>query len=172
MVLHSYMGQLYLRKHLNQIHSVVYSEKASNTANLMSTLNAVSDAQWRVQGMLWVPPAFQFKEEDPPAKDILSARLRAKYWGAQVITYRPCIKLILDLSFRLRAEEAEARNRPMAMTPGELSEATIREVRGLHKTIWEHAKRGIQALIESTQAFHGLGESRPIITNIFGTAHA
>ncbi|GKU11591.1 unnamed protein product, partial [Fusarium langsethiae] len=36
----------------------------------------------------------------------------------------------------------------------------------------ELAKKGIKALIESTRAFHGLGDKRPIITNIFGTAHA
>ncbi|KAH7132792.1 hypothetical protein EDB81DRAFT_950220 [Dactylonectria macrodidyma] len=36
----------------------------------------------------------------------------------------------------------------------------------------ELAKKGLRALIESTRAFHGLGTERPIITNIFGTAHA
>ncbi|KGQ02537.1 hypothetical protein BBAD15_g12250 [Beauveria bassiana D1-5] len=34
------------------------------------------------------------------------------------------------------------------------------------------ARKAINALIESTRAFHGLGEKRPIITNVFGTAHA
>ena len=36
----------------------------------------------------------------------------------------------------------------------------------------EHARKGINALIKSTGAFHGLVEGeRPIITNVFGTAH-
>ncbi|KAF9769018.1 hypothetical protein IL306_013624 [Fusarium sp. DS 682] len=40
-----------------------------------------------------------------------------------------------------------------------------------HQVI-ELAKKGHKALIESTRAFHGLGDKWPIITNIFGTAHA
>jgi hypothetical protein len=33
-----------------------------------------------------------------PASDILGARLRAKYYGAQVITYRPFVINILEMS--------------------------------------------------------------------------
>ncbi|KAI6565963.1 hypothetical protein MCOR04_008880 [Pyricularia oryzae] len=40
------------------------------------------------------------------------------------------------------------------------------------KTVLEIAKRGINALIYSTKAFHSLSERRYIVTNIFGTAQA
>ncbi len=42
----------------------------------------------------------------------------------------------------------------------------------LDPKILDYAKKGIKALIESTRSFHGLGDKRPIITNVFGTAHA
>lgn len=35
-----------------------------------------------------------------------------------------------------------------------------------------YAKNGIQALVNSTRAFHGLGEGRLLVTNPWGTAHA
>lgn len=169
-IIESYQAQLYLRKHLNRIHGVVY--KGDNPkVDLQSTLHEVDDAQRRVESMVWVGPAYKFNEDDKPAEDILSARLRAKYWGAQVITYRPCIKLILDLSFELRHREAGPAGQ-MAQTIEELSDDVKNEVSMLGPEVWLHARKGVRALVESTQAFHGLGKKRPIITNVYGTAHA
>lgn len=170
-LIESYAAQLYLRKHLNQIHKMIYSDNNSSSADLESTLHKLNEAQLRVASMAWVTPGFKFSEDDPPATDILSARLRAKYWGAQVITYRPCIKMILDLSFNLRHEEAGPGS-PIAQTVQEVSSDAVQKVQSLGREVWDHAHKGIHALIESTQAFHGLGSQRPIITNVFGTAHA
>lgn len=169
-IIESYTAQLYLRKHLNNIHSKVYSDNSSNV-DLRSTLRNLNDAQCRVETMQWVGPAYQFDENDKPAKDILSARLRAKYWGAQVITYRPCIKMILDLSFDLRRREAGPAGQ-MAQAIDEVSRDVQHQVSLLGAEVWNHARKGVRALVESTQAFHGLGKKRPIITNVFGTAHA
>lgn len=169
-MIESYTAQLYLRKHLNQIHRKIYSDNTSN-ADLGSTLRNLNDAYLRVEAMKWVGPAYKFNEDDPPANDILAARLRAKYWGAQVITYRPCIKAILDLSFDLRCKEPGPGGR-MAQTHEEVSPNVKRQLGELGQEVWDHARKGIRALVESTQAFHGLGEKRPIITNVFGTAHA
>ncbi|CAI4215250.1 unnamed protein product [Parascedosporium putredinis] len=119
--------------------------------------------------MSWVGPMYRFDEDDPPASDILSARLRAKYWGSQVITYRPCIKQILDLSYRLRSKaNPSLLHVPYSDLPQEIRD----ELHVLPQETWDHAQKGIRSLIESTQAFHGLGDKRPIITNVFGTAHA
>lgn len=171
-IVESYAAQLYLRKHLNQIHKMVYPpDNNSSSSDLESTLHKLNQAQLRVASMAWVTPAYQFSEEDPPATDILNARLRAKYWGAQVITYRPCIKMILDLSFDLRCEEAGP-GVPIAQTLQDVSRETQDKVRSLPHEVWDHAGKGIKALVQSTQAFHGLGPQRPIITNVFGTAHA
>ena len=163
----SYTAQLFLRKHLNRIHSTVYSDKNTPNVDLRGTLSQLNELQTYVTNMVWAG-LYKFDEDDDPARDILSARLRAKYWGAQVITYRPCIKMILDLSFDLRhGEAAAAFEKP--------SQHVKNAVYRLGDEVHTHAQKGIRALIESTQAFYGLdgdGQRRPIITNVFGTAHA
>ncbi|KAG6022969.1 hypothetical protein E4U41_002118 [Claviceps citrina] len=179
-VLDSYPAQLYLRKHLNSIHRMFYAPDKNPTdvdpSELDPKFNSVGSVVDAVSGMTWVAKSFAFKEDDPPAQDLLSARLRAKYWGAQVITYRPFIRQILHWSDKLDRHPTSPNDfalsefrrgvaapviSPSARSPTEISD----EVK-------EYAKRGIKALLESTRAFHNLGPERPIITNVFGTAHA
>ncbi|KAM0360229.1 hypothetical protein ACHAO7_012141 [Fusarium culmorum] len=137
-------------------------------------VGVVSDA---VSGMRWVAPSFAFLEDDPPADDILAARLRAKYWGAQVITYRPFIRQILQFSHSIK-NHASSPNFPSVSSEfrqdvtAPVIHPKARKIGDIDPQVVELAKKGIKALIESTQAFHGLGDKRPIITNIFGTAHA
>lgn len=174
-VLDSYLGQLYLRTHLNSIHRMFYAPedpaKGAQGEIPFKNVDFVSDA---VSGMQWVGPSFAFKEDDPPAADILSARLRAKYWGAQVLTYRPFLRQILQFSFvknhpttgqppssEFRAEVEAPRIDPQA-----------RNVKDLNPHILVLAQKAVKALVESTRAFHGLGDKRPVITSVFGTAHA
>ncbi|EXK79699.1 hypothetical protein FOQG_15724 [Fusarium oxysporum f. sp. raphani 54005] len=175
-ILDSYPGQLYLRTHLNRIHRMFYApeDPAKPCKDKFRNVDLVSDA---VSGMCWVASSFAFREDDPPADDILAARLRAKYWGAQVITYRPFIRQILQFSHSTKnhascpnfpSVSSEFRQdvtapviHPKARTHGDIDPQVV-----------ELAKKGIKALIESTRAFHGLGDKRPIITNVFGTAHA
>lgn len=176
-ILDSYPGQLYLRTHLNSIHRMFYSpddpNKTDKSKDKFKNVGLVSDA---VSGMHWVAPSFAFKEDDPPASDILSARLRAKYWGAQVITYRPFIRQILQFSYTLEHNPTS----PNLNTMSEFREGIIaptidpsaRDPGDIDPQVLDLAKKGIKALVESTRAFHGLDERRPIITNIFGTAHA
>lgn len=154
-VIQSYFAQLYLRKSLNQIHSMLYDPQ-----NPMSEEPepAVIEAIQNSLDMQFVPPQFKFGRDDPPANDILSARLRAKYWGANVITYRPFVKKILLINYN----KSQANNGMGSAAPSEqITPAMI-----------EYAKMGIKALVESTRAFHGLPEKRFIVTNIFGTSHA
>ncbi|EMT72603.1 Activator of stress proteins 1 [Fusarium odoratissimum] len=81
-ILDSYPGQLYLRTHLNSIHRMFYApeDPAKPGKDKFRNVGAVSDA---VSGMHWVAPSFAFGEVDPPADNILAARLRAKLWHAQ-----------------------------------------------------------------------------------------
>lgn len=173
-VLDSYLGQLYLRTHLNSIHRMFYApeDPVKGPADIpFKNVNFVSDA---VSGMEWVGPSFAFKEDDPPAADILSARLRAKYWGAQVLTYRPFLRQILQFSYvknhpatgQLPSSEFRAEVQAPRIDPH------ARNVKDLDPEILSLAQKAIRALIESTRAFHGLGDKRPIITSVFGTAHA
>ncbi|KAM3482439.1 hypothetical protein MY8738_003975 [Beauveria namnaoensis] len=174
-VLDSYLGQLYLRTHLNSIHRMFYApEDPAKGGRLDLPYRSVDIVLDAVSDMKWVGPSFAFKEDDPPAGDILSARLRAKYWGAQVLTFRPFLRQMLQFSFvknhpstgqppssEFRAEVDAPRIDPQA-----------RNVQDLDPRILVLAKKAINALVESTRAFHGLGEKRPIITSVFGTAHA
>ncbi|TQV90156.1 C6 finger domain-containing protein [Cordyceps javanica] len=174
-VLDSYLGQLYLRTHLNCIHRIFYApddpKKGSLAETLFQNVGSISDA---VSGMEWVPPSFAFKEDDPPASDILSARLRAKYWDAQVLTYRSFLGQVLQLSY-VRKHPTTGQP-PLSEFCAEVEAARIdpqaRNVQDLDPHILDLARKAIKALIESTRAFHGLGDERPIITNVFGTAHA
>ncbi|EXK26288.1 hypothetical protein FOMG_17095 [Fusarium oxysporum f. sp. melonis 26406] len=175
-ILDSYPGQLYLRTHLNSIHRMFYApeDPAKPGKDKFRNVGVVSDA---VSGMHWVAPSFAFREDDPPADDILAARLRAKYWGAQVITYRPFIRQILQFSHSIK-NHASSPNFPSVSSEfrQDITAPVIHPKARTHGDIdpqvIELAKKGIKAHIESTRAFHGLGDRRPIITNIFGTAHA
>ncbi|KAH7461780.1 hypothetical protein FOMA001_g18778 [Fusarium oxysporum f. sp. matthiolae] len=175
-ILDSYPGQLYLRTHLNSIHRMFYApeDPAKPGKDKFRNVGVVSDA---VSGMHWVAPSFAFREDDPPADDILAARLRAKYWGAQVITYRPFIRQILQFSHSIK-NHASSPNFPSVSSEfrQDITAPVIHPKARTHGDIdpqvVELAKKGIKALIESTRAFHGLGDKRPIITNVFGTAHA
>jgi len=99
------------------------------------------------------------------ATDILHARLRAKYYGAQVITYRPFILKIMEL------QRSDANNDHG--TPPDKERSSILEP--LDPKIRDCARRGIEALVHSTTAFHNVvdcSKQRLIVTNIWGTAHA
>ncbi|KAK7424360.1 hypothetical protein QQZ08_008618 [Neonectria magnoliae] len=175
-ILDSYPGQLYLRTHLNSIHRMFYAPEDPTKVgkDQFRNVGVVSDA---VSGMHWVAPSFAFREDDAPADEILAARLRAKYWGAQVITYRPFVRQILQFSHSVKNHPSSP-NFPTVSS--EFRQDVIAPVihpktrthNDIDPQVVELAKKGIKALIESTRAFHGLGDKRPIITNVFGTAHA
>jgi hypothetical protein len=98
-----------------------------------------------------IAPNFKWSENDLPAEDILRARLQAKFYGAEVITYRSFVLKIFQHS----------------STPNTVTE--------IEPEIVENAKKCIKALIKSTRAFHGLGDTgskRLLVTNIWGTAMA
>jgi hypothetical protein len=170
-VMGSYHAQLWLRKRLNEIHSTLYNPNfplSHEHGNVIGAIEAMLD------NMTWVPEGFEFSHNDPPAGDILSARLRAKYWGARVITYRPFVRQILQFNF------ARAHPGGLPMPPSglraDISVPSIgpdaQSIEDIPQDVINHAMKGVHALIESTRAFHGLKEKRYIVTNIFGTAHA
>lgn len=112
--------------------------------------------------------------------DILGARLRAKYYGAQVITYRPFVLQVLERSEPPSLESSH--NVTEQISDEYLSEVKapvvkhdIKDIKDIDPKALEYVRLGLQALIKSTTAFHGLGhpgEKRIIVTNVWGTAHA
>ena len=171
-VLQSYLGQLFLRKRLNEIHKTIYdpdnkeiypepNSEFQVNARSMEIVRGLEEALIHER---IIPPAFKFDPGEPPAKEILAARLRAKYWGAQVITYRPFVRMVLESNFDAAISSSPLPETQVVATPRwplEFSDAVV-----------EFAAKGVKALTESTRAFHGLEEPRFIVTNVFGTAHA
>ncbi|KAK6951395.1 hypothetical protein Daesc_007930 [Daldinia eschscholtzii] len=169
-----YIAQLYLRKQLNQVHTLLYDSEKQNKHKNGITLDdpAIEEGIKRIEEMLrnsrnfWVPSSYRWNDNDPPANDILGARLRAKYWGSQVILYRPFLRAILEREPWPYHNQAGS---PDAQHPPEYSEVPP----GVDTRIVKYASLAIYALVESTRAFHGIPSSqRIIITNVFGTAHA
>jgi len=115
-------------------------------------------------------------DKGEPAKDILGARLRAKYYGAQVITYRHFVLKILEHSPTRTSQHGQQ------IADDFLDEIKVPTISKnvttadeIDSMVLQYARNGIKALIFSTKAFHGLGDpakDRLIVTNVWGTAHA
>lgn len=146
-----------------------------------------------------LPDHMNWDDDDPPSSDINVARLRAKYYGARYIIYRPLLHYALhqtvdqdeshfSQAFSQRGLKSEQVSSFSTQTPQASSMTRWSSDMGIsggrdddiHRTVdWEELPEPIQeacticvnAAIRSTQAFHGI-QGRPIITNIFGTAHA
>ncbi|KAI2625016.1 hypothetical protein GGR54DRAFT_546214 [Hypoxylon sp. NC1633] len=173
-IITGYIAQLYLRKQLNQVHSLLYdAEKQTKNKNGITLDDpAIEEGIRRIEEMLrnsrnrWVPASYQWSEKDPPASDILGARLRAKYWGSQVILYRPFLRAILEREPYPYPDHAVSPDHESAMDYDDVTP-------NVDPRIIRYASLAISALVESTRAFHGIPSSqRIIITNVFGTAHA
>ncbi|KAI0012338.1 hypothetical protein F4779DRAFT_626040 [Xylariaceae sp. FL0662B] len=179
-VVTGYIAQLYLRKQLNQVHNLLYDPaKQRHSRNALQD-PVMEEGVKEIEAMLansrdtWVPEGYKWKNDDPPADNILAARLRAKYWGSQVILYRPFLKQILEnmtLPVSLYRDPQPPPNTWAAMGLNVGNAMNIPS--GLDPRTLNYARLAINALIESTRAFHGIDKNqRIIITNVFGTAHA
>ena len=115
--------------------------------------------------------ALSDQERSPPETDILRARLRAKFYGAQVITYRPYVQQILELSSPSTVPDWLAGDTYASEMSSFVDLEAFIGSSKFHKYM-QYAEKGIRALTNSTRAFHGLGNSRLIVTNVWGTAHA
>ncbi|KAI0205850.1 hypothetical protein F4808DRAFT_181387 [Astrocystis sublimbata] len=172
-VLSSYQAQLYLRKKLNEVHNLLYNPETNHRPHYKTIDDELDEIQAALSGarQQWVPGPFQWNDDDPPSKDILAARLRAKYWGSQVIIYRPFLKSILDTDAQNPATYQDDHGLRDSKIP---SGAQGKHTRSHDPHTIHKATLAIRALVESTRAFHGIdtGKQRIIVTNIFGTAHA
>lgn len=110
--------------------------------------------------MINIAPSMAWSETDPPANDVLTARLRAKYYGAEVITYRPFLKMVMNRPSR-SDKGFNSGSHDIALLLEEIS-----------PKIMGYAKLCIRAMENSTKAFYGIEGGRLIVTNVWGTAHA
>lgn len=150
-----YAAQLYLRKQLafvgNPLKSTRYTNREDAITELQETLK---DSRHK-----WVPQSLQWKDGDPPPKDALSARLRAKYWDLQVLLYLPFLNVVLEGGdipldlYRITSLGSLVDN------TNNMSCATQTD-RGI-----SYVKLAIQALIQSTAAYHSL--DRQALANFY-----
>ncbi|KAF3919948.1 hypothetical protein AA313_de0205041 [Arthrobotrys entomopaga] len=184
-----FMAQYHIRKILNQVHSELY--KAVSSANSLKTASLLMQdlEDWRKT----LPPALQWTDSDPPSKDINAARLRAKYYGAKYIINRPFVEHFIH---NRTSNANPSMMNPGAMTSPAISLSSIQSQSSpptsAHTPLGMDNRRGssvtdeirekfldpcrtcLEAAVQSTSAFHGFDAEtdRPILTNIFGTAHA
>ncbi|KFY89772.1 hypothetical protein V498_06293 [Pseudogymnoascus sp. VKM F-4517 (FW-2822)] len=153
-----YNALLWLRKRLNHIHSELYGPGIQDGYSLeqmnhLSKLPFIDSLRESLEGSNAIAPSWTWNPDDPPSQSIFAARLRGKYYGGLVITYRPFLKMILDNEFSARTPEGD---QPDYISP----------------MIMNHARSCIDSLIKSTQAFWNVPGVRPILTNRWGTAYA
>ena len=105
-----YSAQIHLRKVLNRVHTDLYKVESEYSMKcrqrcldlILTTATEQGQTRWssNVQEALsmnldlWrtsLPDIMKWKDNDPPARDINAARMRAKYYGARYIIHRPLL---------------------------------------------------------------------------------
>ncbi|KAJ9649078.1 hypothetical protein H2199_000991 [Coniosporium tulheliwenetii] len=186
-----YSAQIHLRKELNRVHRILYSKKEKSKRSKRGGWANVADPAI-LQDMLeaWretLPPSFQWNDSDPAPEDINAARLRAKYYGAKYIITRPFLyRAVVEMKPRPDLlvnvdQDPQGMQRSGSNNSGTPSSGPPRFEQNLStedaRAVIEASRVCVQAAMKSTVAFDGLKtpdgqKSRPVVTNIFGTAHA
>ncbi|KAJ6117911.1 hypothetical protein N7523_005662 [Penicillium sp. IBT 18751x] len=82
-----YLAQVHLQMILNRVHTDLYRVEKQGQTRLSSNVQealSVNLELWRTS----LPTTMSWTDEEPPAKDINAARLRAKYYEARCIIHR------------------------------------------------------------------------------------
>ena len=198
-----YSAQIHLRKVLNRVHTDLYKtdkqeDQRSVTTVVPSVLSLNLDL-WRMN----LPAAMKWKDTDPPSEDINVARMRAKYYGARYIIYRPLLYQALHLPIYRTDDHSNNNNSNSnsnnnAQTSGSPTPSITTAAAGgdspfvqgqqipmiaygkawngtpyreLPQKLRRACRVCVDSAIASTVSFDGV-RGRPVVTNIFGTAHA
>lgn len=188
-----YFTQVQLRKILNRTHLALYSKGWSS---LLQTLDpqrsrwaggrkknfwaAIRDDLLEEQLQSWrdtVPAWMVWDDADEPSSDINHARMRAKYYGARYIISRPILHFAIHcnpaphfLMKKYGYTESADSDEPESTEPL-ISDDTTKV--SWYKVV-RACKRCVDSAVASTIAFDNIQNenTRLIVTNIFGTAHA
>ncbi|KAL8710852.1 MAG: hypothetical protein Q9220_004655 [cf. Caloplaca sp. 1 TL-2023] len=182
-----YSGQIHIRNMLNDIQSELYPPQDKERAVRGTALRDHFHDRLKAWRDL-LPSGLQWSDSDPPSEDINTARLRAKYYGAQYIIHRPFLRHALDNNMDFQESPpqhsnalAGYQNRSASFSPQSLERKASNmgppgptQKEKIHQAeILQSAKTCVAAAIQSTVAFDNiLKDQRLIVTNIFGTAHA
>lgn len=170
-----YSAQITLRKILNRTHTDLYRVAKKQKHKLpaekkdVHSILSLTLEQWRA----CLPNELRWKDDDPPAEDINVARLRAKYYGARYIIHRPVLYHYLEMF------PPPGKQDPWSSPADSQSNRKTFSV-GANETPFSQmpldnqkaCKTCVESAISSTKAFDGVKGGRPVVTNIFGTAHA
>ncbi|KAB8240229.1 hypothetical protein BDV35DRAFT_402436 [Aspergillus flavus] len=193
-----YSAQIYLRKVLNRVHTELYKVNKQGHTHWSSHIQEILSTNlelWRNS----LPPAMRWKDTDPPSEELNVARMRAKYYGARYIIYRPLLYHALyhygqidfrtplaelsteataktasksqQISSSLNSGHGDTNMARLSSDIGPVSELAGIANRDLPTKLRRACEVCIDSAIRSTVAFDGI-KGRPVVTNIFGTAHA
>ncbi len=174
-----YVAQMFLRKRLNKVHKEMYGDQCldQTVEEVKGMLSGHEEfiEKWRA----FLPAPLQWKDDDPPATDILTARLRAKYYGARYIINRPFLDYALHIMGRVDEPVPESHHSIESVAKDRNGNSRDKAeihlftaIRAMGRTeIWAAVERCVEAAMQSTVAFDNVPE-RLIVTNIHGTAHA
>ncbi|KAF2436317.1 hypothetical protein EJ08DRAFT_234591 [Tothia fuscella] len=195
-VMYSYTTQIYLRLALNRVHLSLYApvsnDKNTTAKRHLAWADVDADSHWRNladhRGLINKHPDYRWRDSDPPSNDMLTARIRAKYYGAAYIILRPYLYLALKWdqgdgleNFKNYADEWNKKqqgeeNDQLYLPDRNITQAQVQaDANLMHMFLW-CCKKCIQCAINSTLAFDGVADptenTRPRVTNIHGTATA
>ncbi|KAL4807006.1 hypothetical protein BDV18DRAFT_111585 [Aspergillus unguis] len=198
MMMFYYSAQTHLRKVLNRVHTDLYKKRNNMGREQRPDLINTSDILSMNLG-LWrnsLPQEMKWNDTDPPSSDINVARMRAKYYGARYIIHRPLLwhaihdygpskdtqDSIIDSpakfpdSGSILNQMSPSIAPSQGMSPGDLNvpqrkKKPAETYRDLPRNLRRACKECLDSAVKSTIAFDGV-KGRPVVTNIFGTAHA
>ncbi|KAI7462081.1 hypothetical protein KC357_g8578 [Hortaea werneckii] len=169
-----YSSRIWLRQQLNDFSREMYGAACVNQPleEVRQTIKRHDNALNKSRRAM--PAQLQWSDADPPASDILAARLRAEYWAVRYVVNRPYLDYALHIWKHVRngktVREAaiDAHGRPRDEAEIRLFEA----IRGLGETeIWGSVQTCIEAAMQSTVALDRV-TAPLVVTNIHATAHA
>lgn len=170
-----YISQLYLRRRLNNAHQVLYGHVLRNQSveNVRESLQAQQREIQHFRQCL--TERLSWSDDDPPASNILAARLRAKWYGASYVIHRPFLDYALHIMPRVGTGECTVEEAARDAEGKPRDQADIMLFKSMQsmpdEEIWAATKQCIAAALQSTVALDGMS-GRLIVTNIHGTAHA
>jgi hypothetical protein len=176
-ILESYARQVNLMSYRQKIHRMFrlssYSPHSHGTSGQADFEDVESVAE-EVSYKDWFTGNPDSKVTSSLRNVFLTARVRERYWRAQVITYRPFVSMILEFNY-LKKHSGRATIPTQSPFRDGIAHPTItpstQTFMDLDPRLVDMARKGLTALIESTRVFHHLNERRPILTSVFCTAH-
>ncbi|CAG7951206.1 unnamed protein product [Penicillium salamii] len=85
-----YSAQIHLRRILNHVYTEIYNVEPQKQVRWPSVVQEALSTNldhWRMS----LPDTMKWEDSDPPATEINAARMRAKFYATQYITFRPTL---------------------------------------------------------------------------------